>query len=252
MLGSTGGASGGSGGMGGATSMLSGGGGGGGVSGAASASGIGMVTGLVQTIQALGAKKRAQAAAPSKIDPTQAAFLAELAQKRKSIDTGAEFATGMQAIDDTTAATNNAIVQSSGGDAAGTIQALLQSATIAGKNKNQVLANGMSRQAQATGLYANTLNSIAARKMQLQLADQQQAMAEWAAKSQDAFSNIQGSIQQGSEAIRKYYGGQGDADFGSVSNNSNVGADTSNSIDSPINGKQVDTSVLNSSTEGIA
>jgi hypothetical protein len=233
--------------------MTGGGGGGGGVSGAASASGIGMVTGLVQTIQALGAKKRAKAAAPSKIDPTQAAFLSELAQKRKSIDTGAEFATGMQAIDDTTAATDAAIVQSSGGDAAGTIQALLQSAAIAGKNKNQVLANGMNRQAQVTGLYANTLNGIAARKMQLQLADQQQAMAEWASKSQDAFSNIQGSIQQGSEAIRKYYGGQGDTDFSGVSNNSSqLGSDTSNSVDSPVNGKQVDTSVLNSSTEGFA
>lgn len=251
MGGSSGGSSGGSG-MGGG--MMSGGGGGGGMSGNATASGIGTVTALVQTIQALKAKKDARAAAPSKIDPRQAAFLSELNQKRKSIDTGAEFATGMQAIDDTTAATNDAIVHSSGGDAAGTIQALLQSATIAGKSKNAVLARGTQEQNIATGLYANTLDKIAARKMQLQLADQQQAMAEWAAKSKDAFQNWQGSIEQGTEAIRKYYGGQGDTNFSSVNSNTSANANTANSVDSsiPDSGK-VDTSILNKvdSNEGI-
>ena len=145
-MGSMGGSSGGGGGSMGSMGGMSGGGGGGGVSGAASASGIGTVTALVQTIQAMNAKKRANAAAPEKIDPRQAAFLSELAQKRKSIDTGAEFATGMQTVDDTMAGTNDAIVHSSGGDAAGTVQALLQSAVLAGKQKNQVLAQGQQQQ----------------------------------------------------------------------------------------------------------
>ena len=255
-MGSMGGSSGGGGGSMGSMGGMSGGGGGGGVSGAASASGIGTVTALVQTIQAMNAKKRANAAAPEKIDPRQAAFLSELAQKRKSIDTGAEFATGMQTVDDTMAGTNDAIVHSSGGDAAGTVQALLQSAVLAGKQKNQVLAQGQQQQNFNTGLFANTLDKIAARKMQLQLADEAQARAEWAAKSNDAFQNWQGSIEQGSEAIRKYYGGQGDTDFSSVNSNSSVGggADTSKSVDSSVNKGTIDTSVLSNinSNEGVA
>lgn len=200
---------------------MMGGGGGGGMSGAASASGIGAATALTQTLQAINAKKKARGTAPEKIDPMQAAFLAEIAQKRKSIDTGAEFATGMQTVDDTMAATNNAIISNSGGDAAGSMQALLQSAALAGRQKNQVLAQGAQAQAQATGLYASVLDKIAQRKMDLQLEDFRQNKAEWAAKSKDAFQNWQGSIEQGSEAIRKYYGGQGDTDFSSVNANSN-------------------------------
>lgn len=229
----------------------------GGVSSSANASSIGTATALVQTIQALNAKKRAEAAAPEKIDPRQAAFLSELAQKRKSIDTGAEFATGMQTVDDTMASTNDAIVRSSGGDASGTIQALLQSATLAGRQKNQVLAQGQQQQNYYTGLFANTLDKIAARKMQLQLADSSQARAEWAAKEKDAFQNWQGSIEQGSEAIRKYYGGQGDTDFSSVNSNTGAaggGGDTSKSVDSSVDKGTIDTSVLSkiNSNEGVA
>lgn len=224
------------------------------MSGAASASGIGAVTGLVQTIQALNAKKKAAGSAPEKIDPTQAAFLAELAQKRKSIDTGAEFATGMQTVDDTMSATNDAIVRNAGGDAAGSMQALLQSAALAGRQKNQILAQGAQRQDQATGLYASTLDKIAQRKMDLQLEDHRQALAEYIAGKQNAMANFQGSIEQGSEAIRKYYGGQGDTDFSSVNNMGSANSTISNegAVDSPVNTGKVDTSVLGNLNEGVA
>ena len=257
MLGGMGGSSGGSGGGSSMGSMggMSGGGGGGGMSGAASASGIGTATALIQTIQALNAKKRARNSAPDKIDPMQAAFLSELAQKRKSIDTGAEFATGMQTVDDTMVATNDAIIHNAGGDAAGSMQALLQSAALAGRQKNQVLAQGAHRQAEVTALYANTLDKIAQRKLDLQLEDFRQNKAEWAAKSKDAFQNWQGSIEQGSEAIRKYYGGQGDTNFDSVNSNSSAKTiSTENAVDSPVNSGKVDTSVLSNinSNEGVA
>ena len=88
---------------------------------------MGLAMGAIQTIQANKLKKRAESAFPDLVDPSQAGFLAELGQKRKSLDTGAAFATGMQNIDASQAGTNNSIVQSSGGDAGATMQALLQS-----------------------------------------------------------------------------------------------------------------------------
>lgn len=156
------------------------------------AMGLGM--GLIQSIQAKKLKDRAESAFPDLIDPSQAGYLAELGQKRKSIETGADFSQGMQAINATNAGTNDAIVRSTGGDAAGTIQALLQSERVAGDAKNNVLAQGQQQQMQYSQMYQGMLDQIAARKLQLQMQRSQQAQAEWAAKQKSASQNLMTGI----------------------------------------------------------
>jgi len=156
------------------------------------AMGLGM--GLIQSIQAKKLKDRANSAFPDLVDPSQAAFLAELGQKRKSLDTGSAFATGMQNIDASQAGTNNAIVQSSGGDAGATMQALLQAQRVAGDSKNSVIAQGQSQQLAYTQMYQGMLDQIAARKLQLQMQRSQQAQAEWAAKQKSASQNLMTGI----------------------------------------------------------
>lgn len=155
---------------------------------------MGLATGLVQSIQASKLKKKAEAAFPELVDPNQAGYLSELNQKRKSIETGADFAEGMQAVDTTNAATNNAIVQSSGGDAGGTIQGLLQAQRTANIGKNEVLAQGQNQQINYDSAYGNVLDKIAGRKMQLQLLRSQQARAEWDHKSKLASANLQAGM----------------------------------------------------------
>jgi len=103
---------------------------------------LGAGMGILQNLQAMKLKNQAETAMPGFVDPNQSAFLAELAQKRKSIETGADFAAGMNTIDTTNAGTNEAIVRSTGGDVGGTIQALLQSQGMANQAKNNVLAQG--------------------------------------------------------------------------------------------------------------
>src|ERR1700748_3203436 len=98
--------------------------------------------GLMQTIQAKGLKKDADAAFPALQDPQQMAFLSELNQKRKAMDSGAEFASGMNSIGASTTGTNNSIVQAGGGNVGATMQSLLQSQRVGQDAQNRVLANG--------------------------------------------------------------------------------------------------------------
>lgn len=163
-------------------------------SGMSSQAGLGIGTGLLQTIQANKLKKESESYLPAYADPRQSAFLAELQQKRRSIDTGADFAAGMSAIDTTNAGTNEAIVRSTGGDVAGTIQALLQSQGIANQGKNQVLAQGQQQQMQYNQLYKSTLDRIEQRKLELQMYRSQQARAEWAKKQQIANQNMMAGL----------------------------------------------------------
>lgn len=156
------------------------------------AMGLGM--GLIQSIQAKKLKDRADSAFPDLVDPSQAAFLSELGQKRKSLDTGSAFATGMQNIDASQAGTNEAITRASGGDTGATMQALLQGQRVAGDSKNAVLAQGQGQQLAYTQMYQGMLDQIAARKLQLQMQRSQQAQAEWAAKQKSASQNLMTGI----------------------------------------------------------
>ena len=130
---------------------------------------MGLGSGIFQSIQAHKLKNKAESSMPGLIDPRQASFLSELNQKRKSIDTGAAFQTGMNAIDTTNAATNEALTRNSGGNAAGTIQALLQSERTAGDAKNNVLATGQNQQLAYNSMYNQLNNQIAGRALQLQM-----------------------------------------------------------------------------------
>src|SRR5258706_16403435 len=60
--------------------------------------GVSLASSLIQNIGAKKKGKQADTLMPGSIDPRQAAFLAELNQKRKAIDTGADFGAGMNAI----------------------------------------------------------------------------------------------------------------------------------------------------------
>ena len=151
---------------------------------------IGTGVGVMQMIQAARAKRKADSAFPSLVDPEQAGFLAELNQKKKAINTGADFAVGMNAIDETTAGTQDAIVQSTGGDVGGTIQGLIQAQRAGDKGKNQVLATGQESQKYYTGLYGDVLKNISSRKMELQLARYNQNMMEWAGLAGKGTDNV--------------------------------------------------------------
>lgn len=176
---------------GGISSMLGKIGGGSGGSGSSNKGGVlGLATGLIQSIQAAKLKNKANSAMPPLVDPRQAAFLSELNQKRKAIDTGADFGVGMNAVNSMAASTDNAITKSSGGDVGGTIQGLLQAERTANDGTNSVIANGQNQQLAYNSMFNELNNKIAARQLQLQMYKSQQAQAEWAQKKQSANQNV--------------------------------------------------------------
>lgn len=144
----------------------------------------------IQSLSAMQKKKKADAAMPGLVDPRQAAFLAELNQKRKAIDTGADFASAMTNIDSTNAATQDAITRSSGGNVGSTIEGLLSAQRGADTAKGSVIAQGQGQQMALNSMFNELNNKVAARSMQLQMQRSQQARAEWAQKQQNANQNF--------------------------------------------------------------
>lgn len=156
--------------------------------------GLSLGSALGGMIDANKKKNQAEAAFPDFVDPNQASYLAELNQKRKSIETGADFAEAVRLADQSQASTNDAILKASGGDTGASIQGLLQAQAMAGNAKNNAAARGQSQQFAYDNAYGSMLNQISARKLQLELMRSQQARAEWAQGQQDANQNANAGL----------------------------------------------------------
>jgi len=158
--------------------------------GPAAGAALSVSQGLLQTIQANKLKKKAESNMPEAVDPNQAAFLAEIQQKKNSISTGADVAEGIRAADAGAANANQAIIEAGGGDTASVIQGLLASNKMASQAKNQALAVGQNKQMGYDNMYMGMLNKISARKLQLEMYRSQQARAEYARKKTAASQNL--------------------------------------------------------------
>lgn len=171
--------------------MITGGGkgGGGGTGSQGAQAGMSLASGILQHVQANKFKKQAEAAMPDQVDPTQTSFLAELNQKRKSIETGADFQEAMNEADSSQASVNDAIIGAGGGNVSSIMQGLLQAQKGAGSMKNKALAQGQQQQMAYDSAASNMLNKIAGRKLELQMFNQQQAQAQYAQTKQTARQN---------------------------------------------------------------
>lgn len=174
---------------------------------------VSLGTGAIQSLQANKLKNKADAAAPEDVDPNQLAYLAELKQKARSIETGADFASGMNAIDAAGAGTNQAIAQAAGGSSAQLIQGMLQSQKGVNAGKNQVLAQGQQNQVAYDNAYMNLLNKISARKMQMQMQRSQQYRAQWAKKAGAAGQNLMTGVTGALSALPQNSSPEGQPSF---------------------------------------
>lgn len=158
---------------------------------------VGMGMGIGQLLQGKQAKIRANEMTPENVDPMQGAFLAELQQKKNALNTGAEYTSSLDAIKQKMAQTQDVLAGNSGGDAGGTISALLKSQEVANQGEGDLLAQGQKSEMAYTGMYGDLLNKIAQRKLELGLLKRAQNEAEWAQKSQNGLSNLAaGAVKQ--------------------------------------------------------
>lgn len=158
-------------------------------------SAVGAATGAVQLLKARGLKKRAEEVTPSDVDPMQGAFLAELAQKKAALNSGSQYSSVIDAINDKMRTTQNVLSSNTGGDVGGTVSALLKSQQVANQGVGQTLAQSQQAEQFNTGMYGDFLDKIAGRKMELGLLRRGQNMAEWAQKSQSGAANLMAGAQ---------------------------------------------------------
>jgi hypothetical protein len=151
---------------------------------------LGAIKGGIQLHNANKAGNAANSLQPGLYDPMQTAMLDEIQQKKNSLQSGSAYASNMGAIDATTAGTQNAITQVTGGDVSGTIEGLLAAQTNAGRAKNQVLGQADQANQFYSTLGVDLQNKISSRSMELQLAMQAQKRAEWAQGKQNAMGNL--------------------------------------------------------------
>lgn len=150
--------------------------------------------GLIQSARANKMLRKADNAAPSLYDAQQQAYLSEINQKRRSIQSGSAYAGQIGQIGQNMAGTQQAVLQSSGGDSTGTLSGLLASQAVANRGNNEVFAQEGQQQLQYDTLGSALTNKMADRAMQLQLAKSLQLRTQGMQKKQDAYANTMGGL----------------------------------------------------------
>jgi hypothetical protein len=127
------------------------------------------------------------------VDPMESARLAQLEQQRKSLMSGTDAVTqqNISDINNQASASMNAITKSTGGDVAGTVDALLKSQKSAQNAINQSVAGASQRLPYFDTAGAQLLDKIADRRLQLERLRRGQALAENAQARKE--SNLSGN-----------------------------------------------------------
>jgi hypothetical protein len=203
----------------------------GGPAGSVAGAGLNLASSLLQNISANKLKKQAEASLPLAVDPRQASFLAELNQKRKAMDTGADYASAMTEIDSTNAGTRQGILSASGGNTGSAMQALLASQRGADAAKGNVIAQGQAQQMGLNQMFGSLNDKISERVRQLDLLKSMQARAEWAQKKQMANQDMMAGLSGAAGLLSKIKpgGGEGEAGVGSTDGGT-FGSETADNV----------------------
>lgn len=156
--------------------------------------GMSIGSGLGGSLDAMKSKKEADSLFPDYVSANQASFLAELNQKRRALETGADTAAALQQADMSQASTNQAIARAAGGNVSNILQGILGAQKNAGMIKNAALAQASQNQMGLNNAYQNMLNLVEQRKLELELMQSQQNRANWAASQRDAMANFNAGI----------------------------------------------------------
>lgn len=159
--------------------------------GTSAGAGIG---GLVDTLSGAGARKKAAGLIPPEVDPMEMQNLNDLDLKRKQFLTGTAFQGAQKEINENQAATDEGIVQASGGSGGAAIAGMVRASQAAGDNFAKVVGAGENQQAGYDQTYNTLLQRIAARRMGIQRLKYNQALTDATAEQQTGEENLGGSL----------------------------------------------------------
>lgn len=160
----------------------------GGPAGAMAGAKIGSAVGGLGTMfSGAQAKRKAEAARPSEVDPNQVTRLEEAKRKLKAMESGTDATTqaSLRESKQLTEATKSDLSKVTGGNIAATTDALLKAQRIGGSNINKTLGASATR---ASG-FENLVDRMATRIEQRKREIQQDKSSQFAAESAEAFQS---------------------------------------------------------------
>lgn len=137
------------------------------------------------------AKKKAEESKPPLEDPETRDMYEGMKQRLRAVRTGAETAPEMRETRQMVAETQQEMTRSTGGDVAGTMNAMLQAQREGQRNVNQIIGQ---RRKYYTGLVRDMQQRIAQRRMELQQYDRLQALAQSAQSEKRGMAGMQGLL----------------------------------------------------------
>lgn len=141
--------------------------------------------------------RRARGLTPPQEDPELRAFLNEIQQRRKELETGAGFQTQRRLIGQQLATTQRGIVRAGGGATGATISGLARAQRVAGTQLGEVLGAAEQRQLFLTQMAGQIIGDIGQRRLELQLLERGQALAESKQVTSEGLSNLLAQIAGG-------------------------------------------------------
>ena len=184
----------------------------GGPAGAAVGAKLGSAAGGLGTMfSGMAKKKRAEKARPDLVDPDTQARLEQAKRKLKSMEAGTDTAT-MNALRENqrlTEATKSDIAKNTGGNVAGTVDAMLKAQRTSGRNINSAVADSARRSSGFRSVVDRLADRVADRKREIQQDISSQLYAEAAESIQTGQQNFLTGALSSIDSIPTKEGGDG-------------------------------------------
>lgn len=157
--------------------------------------GAGAVFGAIQSAKGAIKKGQAEKLAPGLADPNRVRDLEVARRKQAQLDSGTDTTTqeALKSNRQSTRATQRDLAKSTGGNAQGTVSALLQAQRLGGNINNKAFA-GAAQRGLVMNNFSNTIaKEVSQRKLDLQQFRSVQRRAEGARLAKEGFGNTMGS-----------------------------------------------------------
>lgn len=160
---------------------------------------VGAIAGGAKSKKAQNAIEDAEAYMPAYADPMQAQRLAQIDRIAKNIQAGTDVATktAVDQANQTIANTQSRLARVTGGNIGATTDALIKAQRAGGEAKNTAIAQGQTRLPYFMGLGQQMADRTEQRKLELQLLNRAQGMAEGAQAQKENVINRNATIASG-------------------------------------------------------
>ena len=152
--------------------------------------------GLIQTIQGAVKGRRANQSEPPLEDPRQLELLQKVQRQQKAFETGTAFEPERQAIAQQLAGTQRGVLRASGGASGAAIAGLARSQRAAARSLQDITRARLQQSNILQQMFSEQLGRTAQRKLEIQLLQRAQNLAESAQQRKEGLANVLSAVGQ--------------------------------------------------------